>query len=86
MTPEQKAYYDKTIAEIRRGGYPHDAFMQDRIWGMGSSNLGPLDPPVVGFGQDGDPYFTQYFQNWDEVEALIAQIREEATKAWGEKP
>jgi len=86
MTPEQKEYYDKETAQIKRGGYSHGAFMQDHIWGMESSNLGPLDPPVVGFGQDGDPYFTQYFQNWDEVEALIAQIREEATKAWGEKP
>ena len=86
MTPEQKAYYDKEIASIRRGGSPHSAFVQDRIWGMGSYNLGPLEPPVVGFGQDDDPYYTQYFQNWDEVEALIAQLREEATKAWGEKP
>ncbi len=52
---------------------------------VGSFNLGPLDPPVVSFGQDSDPYYTQYLQNWDEVEALIAELREEATKAWGSK-
>ncbi len=83
MTPEQKDYYEKQIAEIRRGGSSHTAFMQDHIWGMGSSNLGPLTPPVVNFGQDDDPYYTQYLQNWDEVEALITSLREEATKAWG---
>lgn len=86
MTPDQKEYYDKETARIKRGGYPHEAFVQDRIWGLGSSNLGPLDPPVVGFGQDGDPYFTQYLKNWDEVNSLIAQLLEEATKAWGEQP
>lgn len=85
MTPEQKDYYDEEIASIRRGGSKHDASMQDHIWGMGSYNLGPLDPPVVAFGQSDDPYYTQYFQNWDEVEELIAQLRKEATKAWGSK-
>lgn len=85
MTPEQKQYYDKELASIRRGGSVHSASMQDRIWGMGSYNLGPISPPVVAFGQEDDPYYTQYLQNWDEVEALIAQLREEATKAWGEK-
>lgn len=86
MTPEQKTHYDKEVAKIRRGGAKHTAWMQDYIWGMGSKNLGPLTPPVVSFGQDDDPHYTQYLQNWDEVEALIAELREEATKAWGEKP
>jgi hypothetical protein len=27
--------------------------------------------------------YNQYLQNWDEVETLIAQLRQEATKAWG---
>jgi hypothetical protein len=83
MTPEQKNYYEQQIAKIRRGGSSHTALMQDHIWGMGSFNLGPLTPPVVNFGQDDDPHYTQYLQNWDEVEALITSLREEATKAWG---
>jgi hypothetical protein len=83
MTPEQKDYYEQQITKIRRGGSSHTAFMQDHIFGMGSFNLGPLTPPVVSFGQDDDPYYTQYLQNWDEVEALITSLREEATKAWG---
>jgi len=85
MTPEQKDYYKQETAKIRRGGAVHTAFMLDHIGGMGSANLGPLTPPVVLFGQDDDPHYSQYLQNWDEVEALIAQLREEATKAWGEK-
>lgn len=84
MTPEQKQYYDQELMHIRKGGYMHEAFVQDRVWGMGSYNLGPVSPPVVGFVQDGDPHYVQYLQNWDEVEALIAQLREEATKAWGQ--
>ena len=84
MTPEQKEYYDKELASIRRGGSQHYASMQDRIWGMGSPNLGPVNPPVVAFGQDDDPWYTQYFQNWAEVNAMINQLREEAKKAWGE--
>jgi hypothetical protein len=83
MTPEQKNYYEQQTAKIRRGGAAHTASMQDHIWGMGSVNLGPLTPPVVIFGQDDDPHYVQYLQNWDEVEKLISQLREEATKAWG---
>jgi hypothetical protein len=51
------------------------------IHGLGGY-IGPVDPPVVGFGQDGDPFYQQYLRNWDEVEKLISQLREEATKAW----
>ena len=53
--------------------------------GMGSYNLGPINPPVVAFGQDGDPYYTQYLRNWNEVNALINNLREEAIKAWGDE-
>lgn len=83
MTPEQKEYYDRQLKSIRSGGYAHDACVQDCIWGMGSGDLGPINPPVVAFGQDGDPYYTQYLRNWDEVNALINNLREEAIKAWG---
>ena len=83
MTPEQKAYYDRELREIRSGGDQHDAYVIDRIGGMGSDNLGSVDPPVVGFGQSNDPYYQQYLQNWDEVNALIDQIRRTAEKAWG---
>ena len=83
MTDEQLQYYKEELAGIRRGGDFHSASMQDCIWGMGSPNLGPVDPPVVAFGQDNDPFYTQYFQNWSEVDALIKQLEEEATKAWG---
>ena len=85
LTLKQKQYYEEELARIRRGGSIHSASMQDCVWGMGSNNLGPLNPPVVNFGQDDDPFYTQYLQNWDEVEALIYQLRKEATKAWGEK-
>lgn len=85
MTPEQKKYYDERIQEIRRGGSQHGAYAQDHIFGMGSYNLGPIDPPVVAFGQDDDPYYTQYLQNWEEVNALIKDLRDEAEKAWGKE-
>ena len=85
MTPEQQEYYDEELANIRRGGYNHDASMQDHICGMGSYNLGPINPPVVAFGQDGDPFYTQYLRNWDEVNALINNLKQEAIKAWGEE-
>lgn len=85
MTPEQKVYFDNEVKEMRRGGRGnHSAFVVNSISGMGSSNLGPLDPPVVGFSQEDDPFYTQYLRDWNEVEKLIAQLREEATKAWGE--
>ena len=85
MTPEQKQYYESELQSIRRGGYKHSAFVIDSIPGKGSPNLGPVEPPVVGVSQEDDSFYMQYLQNWDEVEALIAQLREEATKAWGQK-
>lgn len=86
MTPEQKNYYERQLANIRCGGSAHDACMLDHVFGMGSENIGPIEPPVVAFGQDDDPHYTQYLQNWDEVNALISNLREEATKAWGQEP
>jgi hypothetical protein len=85
MTPEQQEYYDSEISSIRRGGYFHYASMLDHIFGMGSPNLGPIDPPVVVFGQDGDPFYSQYFQNWEEVNKMIDELRQEAEKAWGKE-
>jgi hypothetical protein len=86
MTPEQKNYYDKELARIRRGGSDiFEPWMQDSIGGMGSHNLGPVDPPVVGISAD-DPHYYQCFQNWDEVNKLIKQLEEQAIKAWGPKP
>ena len=82
MTPEGQAYYDNELREIRSGGYGHEAYVVKAIHGLGGY-IGPVDPPVVGFGQDGDPFYQQYLRNWDEVEKLISQLREEATKAWG---
>jgi hypothetical protein len=83
MTPEQEKYYKEQLVVIRRGGSVHSAFMMDHLYGMGSKNLGPVDPPIVVFGQDGDPFYNQYFQNWDEINVMIADIRAEAEKAWG---
>ncbi len=85
MTPEQQSYYNAQLKEIRSGGYGHCAYALQSVSGMGFKSLGPVDPPVVGFGQDGDSYFQQYLQNWAEVNALIADLKAEATKAWGEE-
>ena len=52
---------------------------------MGSQNLGPVEPKVVGFCNDGDPFYVEYFNNWDEVNAFIDHIRETAVEAWGEE-
>jgi len=85
MKPEQKAYYEKELDSIRRGGYSHDVWVHDRIGGMGSDNLGPVDPPVVGMSNNSDGYYTQWFQNRDELEAFIAELRGAADKTWGKE-
>ncbi len=86
MTPEQKEYYDTKLKEYRQGGRcSHDAYVIDCVFGMGSPNLGPVDPPVVGLSNDDDSFYAQYFQNWAEVNAFIEQVRETAEKAWGKK-
>lgn len=84
MNAEQKAYYEKELREIKSGGCQHDAYIVKAIYGLGGY-IGPVDPPVIGFGQDGDPFYQQYLKNWDEVEELISQIRQEAENAWGPK-
>lgn len=81
MDKEQQ-FYQERLAEIRRGGNTsHSVFVTDYIGGYGS-NLGPVDPPVVGLVGD-DHYYAQYFQNWDEVNKFIEELQAEATKAWG---
>lgn len=85
MTPEQQKHYDEQLAIIRQGGAIHEAFIVNKIWGMGSSNLGPVEPAAIGFCNENDLYSIQYFNNWDEVNALINHIRETAVKAWGEQ-
>jgi len=85
MTPEQKTYYDKELASIRRGGCSHDVWPCDGIGGMGLKHLGPVDPPVVGMSNDEDGHYTQFFQNRAEVEAFIAELRVAADQAWGRK-
>ena len=86
MTPEQKEYYDKELAIIKRGGNcKHDAFVVDCVWGMGSPNLGQVEPAAVGFSNNSDSYYAEYFNNWDEVNAFIDQIKKTAVEAWGEQ-
>ena len=85
MTPEQQKYYDKELAIIKRGGNcKHEAFVVDRICGIGGPNLGPVEPAVVGLWGS-DEYYIEYFNNWDEVNAFIDQIRKTAVEAWGEQ-
>jgi hypothetical protein len=85
MTPEQKEYYDKELAVIKCGGNcKHDAFVVDCIGGMGSPNLGPVEPAVVGLCGS-DDYYIEYFNSWDEVNAFIDQITKTAVEAWGEQ-
>lgn len=86
MTPQQQAYCNLRMNEISGGGFRHEAYVIDRISGLGSANLISVDPPVVGFGQDEDPYYQQYLHNWKEVNELINQIKSEAEKAWGKEP
>lgn len=87
MTPEQSKYYQEQLGLISRGGNAtHSAYVVSNIGGMGSWNLGPVSPPVVGFSNDDDGYYVTYFHNWDEVNELINQIVEMAKQAFGEKP
>jgi len=83
MYSQQHTYYNQQLAKIRRGGSHHYAEILDSIGGLGSYNLGPVSPPVVMFGQDDDPHYTQYLQNWQEVDALVNNILAAAEKAWG---
>ena len=86
MTPEQQKYYDKELAVIKRGGNcKHDAFVVDCIWEMGGPKLGQVEPAAVGFSNNSDSYYAEYFNNWDEVNAFIDQIKKTAVEAWGEQ-
>ena len=42
MTPEQQAYYDNELREIRSGGYGHEAYVVKAIHGLGGY-IGPVD-------------------------------------------
>ena len=86
-TEEQKqAYYKRELTEISQSGDEHSAYVISSISGLGFQNIGPVDPPVVGFGQSNDPYYQQYLHNWDEVDALIKDIEDAAMQAWGSRP
>jgi len=82
---EKQEYYQQQLREISQTGDLHEAYVIKEIGGYGEI-LGVVDPPVLGFGQDNDPYYQQYFHNWSEVDAMIKQIEEEATEAWGPRP
>ena len=83
MTPEQKAYCERELEEIAGSGSIHSAYVIAQIGGMGSMHLCDVSPAVVGFGQEDDPYYQQYLHNWDEVNALITDIKKAAEEAWG---
>ena len=83
MTPEQQKYFDSELNDIRRGGSGNDVWVVDRIAGMGSENLGPVDPPAVGMCGE-DPYYATYFNSWDEVYAFVKQLMDTAREAFGE--
>lgn len=84
MTPEQQAYVEKKLALIERGGNcDHEAFVVDRIWGMGEDNLAKVDPPVVGLCNTNDSYYIQYFKNREEIEKFIEAVRKASDEAWG---
>jgi len=85
MEPEKKEYYEKELSSIRRGGDRHYVWVQENIGGLGEPNLGPVDPPVVGMC-GGDPFFSQYFQGWADVDELIKELEEKSTQAWGPRP
>ena len=82
MTPEQQEYFDSELNTIRRGGSGNDLWMVDCIAGMGSENLGPVDPPAVGMCGE-DPYYTTYFNSWDEVNGFIKQLTDTAVQTFG---
>lgn len=83
-TPEQLAYHHEQLAKYRRGGSFHTSGVIANTFGMGSSNIAPVDPPVVCMGQDDDPHYCQYFNNREEVDAFIAELRAACDEAWGQ--
>ena len=86
MTPEQQKFYDKRLALIRQGGdSTHSAFVVNSIQVTYDSNPVPVEPAAVGLCNDDDPVYVTYFNNWDEVNAFIDQIKKTAVEAWGEE-
>ena len=86
MTPEQQEIYDKELERIKRGGIcEHEAFVVDSIQATYDSNPVPVEPKLVGFSNDLDPYYVTYYKNWDEINILINHIRKTAVEAWGEE-
>ena len=83
--PEVIAYVQEQLRKFNNGGSSHDAYTVTRIAGFGFPDLHTLEKPLVGFGQDDDPWYQQYFKNWDEVNALINQLKATAIEAWGEE-
>ena len=83
MTPEQQESFERQLNYIRSGGDEGpDVFLVDRIAGMGSENLGPVDPPAVGMCGE-DPYYVTYFNSWDEVNGFIKHLMDTAVQAFG---
>ena len=82
MTPEQQEYFNSELNDIRRGGSGNDVWVVDRIAGMGSENLGPVDPPAVAMCGE-DPYYVTYFNSWDEVNGFVKHLTDTAVKAFG---
>ena len=83
MTPEQQSYCKSELEKLSGTGCNHEAYVIDRIDGLGSAHLCDVSPPILGFSNDGDPDYQQYLHNWDEVNSLIADIKNVAEKAWG---
>ena len=83
MTPEQQESFERQLDYIRSGGDEGpNVFLVDRIAGIGSENLGPVDPPAVGVCGDYE-YYVTYFNNWDEINAFIKQLTDTAVQAFG---
>ena len=84
LDEHQKQYSETELALIARGGNcKHDAFVVDRIFGMGVDNLTKVDPPVIGLMNNDDCYYVQYFKNREEIEKFIVELRQAADDAWG---
>ena len=83
-TPEQLVFHQEKVKKYRMGGFQHSSCVISHTFGMGIHNIAPVDPPVVCLSQDDDPYYSQYFNSRDEVEAFIAELRKCADEAWGQ--
>lgn len=67
-TPEEAAYWSAR----------HDIGVErDTVDGF------KLTAPVVWLANDGDPYYTQYFKDHNEVEEFVTKLRAAADEAFG---